>query len=142
MGRRGKLGQALLFLAAMIVAVAQAEAGSGGGASSTVGSVTPIGEDAFQAMLKDATGEKGGMKVQDGSVLRVELAAESTVLFFTTPSHPAHPSVVSVKVMREDDIPRIFTDGWHGGDRRAFEEWFTGFTRRSARLARKWNETN
>ena len=142
MGRRGKLGQALLFVAAMVVAVAPAEAGSGGTASSTVGSVTPIGEEAFQKMLKESTGEKGGMKVQDGSVLRVELAAESTVLFFTTPSHPAHPAVVSVKVMREDDIPRIFTDGWHAGDRRAFDEWFTAFTRRSARLARKWNEAN
>ena len=91
-------------------------------------------------MLDQSTEEDGGLKTEEGDTVRVELAEENRVLFFTTTAHPAHPSVIAVQVVRDDGVPHITTDGWRGGNRVAFDEWFSAFVRRNAHLARKWQK--
>lgn len=111
-----------------------------GRASAEAGDVAQIDEGAFQRMLEEVSGKEGSVRTEDGDTLRVELAEESTVMFFTTPFHPAHPGIVSVKVMREEGVPHVLTDGWRAGDRQAFDNWFTAFVRRNAALVRRWQE--
>ena len=99
-----------------------------------------ISEQAFQQMLDQSTEEKQGLQTQEGDTLRVELGDENRVLFFTTPAHPAHPAVIDVKLIVEDGVPHIMTDGWRAGSERAFDAWFSAFMRRNEGLARKWQE--
>lgn len=137
-----RLASLLLLFAALVVPGSGAEAVSVGRASAEAGEVVQIDAAAYQQMLDEATVEKGGAQSEEGNTLRVELSAESTVLFFTKADHPAHPSVISVTVRREEGVPHILTDGWRGGDRRAFDDWFTAFVRRNAGIVRQWQRNN
>lgn len=137
-----RLASALLILAVLASPDNSAEAVSVGRASAEAGEVAQIDAAAYQQMLDEATGEKGGAQSEEGDTIRVELSAESTVLFFTKADHPAHPSVISVTVRREEGVPHILTDGWRGGDRRAFDDWFTAFVRRNAGIVRQWQRNN
>ena len=136
-----RLASAVFFLGFLLASMEALRAETARVATAGAGEVLPISREAFQQMLDKSTGERGGAKTEQGDTLRVELAAESTVLFFTTPEHPAHPAVVSVTVVREEGVPHITADGWRGGNRRAFDDWFTGFMRHNEAIARKWQES-
>lgn len=144
MARTAKLASTLAFWGALcgaqlaLVPLAQAEAVAK--ATAKAGVVAEIDEDRFQQMLEESTDEKNGVKTEEGDTLRVELAAENRVLFFTTTAHPAHPSIIAVQVMRDEGVPHITTDGWRGGDRVAFDTWFHAFVRHNQTLARKWQD--
>ncbi len=137
-----RLVLALLFLTALVSPEKVAEAVSVGRASAEAGEISQIDAATYQNMLEEATVAKGGVKSEEGDTLRVELGAENTVLFFTTPDHPAHPSVIAVKVRREEGVPHILTDGWRAGDQRAFDDWFTAFVRHNAGIVRQWEKNN
>ncbi|NIA71553.1 hypothetical protein HBA54_23460 [Pelagibius litoralis] len=137
-----RLASALILLAVFVYSGQQARAASVGAASAEAGEVSQIDEGAFQQMLEESTGKEDSVQTEEGDTLRVELGGESTVMFFTTPAHPAHPAVVAVKVMREEGVPHILTDGWQAGDRQAFDNWFTAFIRRNAGLVRRWQESH
>ncbi len=93
---------------------------------------------AIRDMLKEAVEAKGGVQRADGDVLRVEMAGEHQVLFFTRPGHIAHPGVVAARIVERDGVPSIATSGWSAGDARAFEIWFSAFERRNQRLSQEW----
>lgn len=144
MARTAKLASTLAFCGALcgaqlaLVPLAQAESVTK--ATAKAGTVVKIDEDGFQQMLDESTGEKNGLKTEEGDTLRVELAAENRVLFFTTAAHPAHPSIIAVQVMRDEGVPHITTDGWRGGDGGAFDTWFNAFVRHNQGLARRWQK--
>lgn len=135
-----KIASTLVFCGALVASAPCALADAVGTATAQAGTVSEISEQAFQQMLDQSTEEKDGLKTEEGDTLRVELGDENRVLFFTTPTHPAHPAVIGVKLMVEDGVPHILTDGWRAGSESAFEAWFTAFMRRNEGLARKWQE--
>jgi|GEM_PF-5136585 len=102
--------------------------------------ITPITTEAFDERLTTSVEEKGGIKVEQGNTLRVELHDEAKVIFFTQPGHRAHPGIVEVRIVEEDGLPGIDTAGWWAGDAQAFEHWFRVFERRNERLSREWRK--
>ena len=136
-----RLASALFFLGFLLAPMAALRAELPPFATASAGQISEISEEAFEQMLEDSVTGRGGSKVEQGDTLRVELAAESTVMFFTTPTHPAHPAIVSVRVVREEGVPHLFADGWRGGSARAFNIWFIGFMRHNEAIARKWQES-
>ncbi len=135
-----RLSAALFFLGFLLAPMEAPRAELPPFATASAGEISEISEEAFEQMLEDSVTERGGAKVEQGDTLRVELAAESTVMFFTRPTHPAHPAIVSVRVVREEGVPHLFADGWRAGNTTAFEVWFTGFMRQNEGLARQWQE--
>ena len=140
MVRTAQIASALIVCGFLAVFEAPARAEAEVTASARAGSVAQISVAGFRRMLAESTEEKGGVKTEEGDTLRVELAAENRVLFFTTAAHPAHPAVIAVSLTLEEGVPHIVTDGWRGGNRGAFDVWFQAFTRRNETLARKWQE--
>ena len=135
-----RLTSTVIFLGFLLTSIEELRAELPRFATASAGEIAEISQEAFEAMLEDSVTGRGGSKVEQGDTLRVELAAESTVMFFTTQAHPAHPAIVSVRVVREEGVPHLFADGWRGGNKTAFEVWFTGFMRHNEGIARKWQE--
>ncbi|WP_420346391.1 hypothetical protein [Pelagibius sp.] len=135
-----KLAATLALLAVLAVPEVSGAAATAGRPSARTGEVTQIDADSFQKMLEEVSALEGAVAAEDGGITRVEIATDGKVWFFTQPGHAAHPAVVSVQILREEGVPHIQTDGWRGGNRMAFDEWFTAFVRRNAHLARKWRE--
>jgi len=102
--------------------------------------IAAISKEAFEEMLSTSVEEEGSVKLEQGNTLRVELAAEEKVLFFTRPGHPAHPAVVEVKIVEGDGHPSLDTSGWWAGDAEAYRHWYHAFKRRNARLSRQWQQ--
>ena len=102
--------------------------------------IAPITQETFDEMLIVSTEEKGGVSSEQGDTLRVELAEEAKVLFFTRPGHRAHPGIVEVRIVEDDGLPSLATSGWWAGDADAFGIWFRVFERRNERLSREWQE--
>ncbi|WP_193368622.1 hypothetical protein [Pelagibius marinus] len=100
--------------------------------------VAQITIEGFEEMLTVSVEDKGGIKTEEGDTLRVELRDEAKVLFFTRPGHRAHPGVVEVRIVEEENGPGVDTAGWWAGDGQAFEAWFRVFKRRNERLSRQW----
>ncbi len=134
---------ALALLSAVSLAVPAAlaaEPGSSEAHASPVAKIAPITKEAFDEMLVNLVEEKGGVQSEQGDTLRVELAEEARVLFFTRPGHRAHPGIVAVSIIEEDGVPSLDTSGWWAGDAQAFEVWFRVFERHNARLSREWQQ--
>ncbi|HIP77916.1 MAG TPA: hypothetical protein EYH07_05580 [Kiloniellaceae bacterium] len=140
MAGRRKLAAALALVAVLVVPEATGAAATAGRPSARTGEVAQIDAESFQQMLDEVSALEGAVAEEDGGITRVEVATDGKVWFFTQPGHAAHPAVVSVQILREEGVPHIQTDGWRGGSRMAFDEWFTAFVRRNAHLARKWRE--
>ena len=76
--------------------------------------VAPITQETFDEMLSASTEDKGGVSSEQGDTLRVELAEDAKVLFFTRPGHRAHPGIVEVRIVEDDGLPSLATSGWWG----------------------------
>ncbi|MEO3427297.1 hypothetical protein AAFN88_00465 [Pelagibius sp. CAU 1746] len=100
--------------------------------------IAHITTEGFEAMLAASVEDQGGIETEEGDTLRVELRDEAKVLFFTRPGHRAHPGVVEVRIVEEENGPGVDTAGWWAGDGQAFEAWFRVFKRRNDRLRRQW----
>lgn len=71
-----------------------------------------------QAMVKS-----GGRAQPDGQVWVVEVPRERAVFFFTTPLHPAHPSIVRRGRQEGDKGAFIKTIAWTDGSPEPFRAW-------------------
>jgi hypothetical protein len=124
----------LLFLLACFAPPAlTAQAGT----SDQIAAISP---EAYEKLLSDSVSDEHSVKLEQGTTLRVELAAEEKVLFFTRPGHPAHPGVVEVRIVEAEDGPSLDTAGWWAGDAEAYRDWYLAFKRRNARLSRQWRQ--
>jgi hypothetical protein len=117
-----------------------AESGGGLTQSAHAGDIARISQEAYEEMLAASVEDRGGVKVEQGDTVRVELFEDAEVLFFTRPGHRAHPGVVAVQIVDQDGLPAVATSGWWAGDAEAFETWFRVFQRRNERLTREWQE--
>lgn len=138
---RAKAASAALALLFSVVSAGSAGAGSPSvedqqaAADRRIAHITTQG---FEEMLTASVEDQGGIKTEEGDTLRVELRDEAKVLFFTRPGHRAHPGVVEVRIVEEENGPGVDTAGWWAGDGQAFEAWFSVFKRRNERLSRQW----
>ena len=131
-----------LFCIVLLGPSARVAAESGGGhtQSAHAGDIARISQEAYEEMLTTSVEDRGGVKIEEGDSLRVDLFEDAEVLFFTRPGHRAHPGIVAVRIINEDGLPAVATSGWWAGDAEAFETWFRVFQRRNERLTREWQE--
>ena len=141
---RAKAGSAALALLAVVLLTplsGLAAAPQGGETHPALPAhIVPITAEAFEEMLASAVEGQGGVEIEQGDTLRVELHDQAKVLFFTRPGHRAHPGIVEVKIVEEGGVHSIDTSGWWAGDDQAFAFWFRVFERRNERLSREWQE--
>ncbi len=129
----------LLLLLTCFAAPATAAQG-GAGKPDRSDPIAAISADAYEKLLSASVAEEHSVQQEQGTTLRVELAAEEKVLFFTRPGHPAHPGVVQVRIVEAEDGPSLDTSGWWAGDAEAYRDWYRAFKRRNARLSRQWRQ--
>lgn len=85
--------------------------------------VTPAG---WNALWNEALAKSEGRARPDGPVWVIEVPSERAVYFFTTPLHPAHPSIVRRGRVEGDKGAYIKTTAWTDGAPEPFKVWLQG----------------
>lgn len=94
-------------------------------------------EQAEQARLLDRFRARAGIVETDaGDHVRLFERDPARVLLFTKPGHPAHPAVVTRKVLDKDGHLFVATDGIGTGNRAALEAWVDSIGAHDADLSR------
>lgn len=74
-------------------------------------------------LFKHLQNQKDSIITQENNIVRIEVASDKSLYFFTLPQHPVHASVVIRKVLEEDGKIKIKTSGHTTADRHLFEKW-------------------
>lgn len=85
-----------------------------------INGITPAG---WNRLWDQAMAKSGGRAQPDGQVWVIEVPSERAVYFFTTPLHPAHPSIVRRARVEGDKGAFVQTVAWTDGAPVAFEAW-------------------
>lgn len=85
-----------------------------------------------EQLLKETKSKPGATIIKEPNLLRIEVPDEASVLIFTEKGHPAHPSVIIRKVVKNGEKISIETQGYTAGERIVFENWLKQFETQDA----------
>lgn len=100
------------------------------------------GQNAFNIdkLFKEIQHKENAVITTEHNIMRIEIASEKALYFFTLPQHPVHPSVIIRQVVEEDGKVKIKTKGHTSADRQLFEDWLTKFGQADWQIKKEFNQ--
>jgi hypothetical protein len=84
--------------------------------------VQPLGPSGWNSIWGHAVATGSGPRMV-GPLTRIDVPREHASYLFTTPAHPAHPSIVRRSYREDDGKTVVETQAWSSGAPAAFKRW-------------------